>query len=654
MAENSPSEGRTAGVGDFEERNSVVISSSMPISELVTRLSRHGCQDITNQLDLSKFSRTAVSTGGFGDVYHGTLQDGTQVAVKCLRLLVGVDDESGKKQLKRAARELYVWSKCKHPNVLELFGVARYNDRVAMVSPWMENENLTWYLTRYPDADRHHLCASVADAIAFLRQNGVVHGDIKGANILVSRDHVPKLTDFGSSAVNKCTLEFTATTSSPSMTLRWTAPEIFLGETNHTFEGDVYAFGMTILEAFTGSVPYEGLLDVAVMRNLMARVLPVRPEKQFPIGNRQADLLWNLMTRCWEGEPQKRPSALHVRDEMKSIIAARPLGTSSPSTEVQKIAIPITVSIDMSTEQIIQCLIAHGARGITHEVEKSMIWWAPSWEHTFDREYYTEEGLALLRDGTKVSLRRATKSRPYFYHGASEDILPNLHTAYEAYVLSRCKHANIQGIAGVASIENTLVMSSLNPVIQYQCLRQVLSSKSDNLPRCKVSTQIADAISYLHRNQITHGDINTYNIRVSSDYNAQLGGFHNSVAHKPSLQFPLRQSTILDGSHASAGDQYYGVLIKESAYEVDIFAFGKTVLDILTWGQSVYGDVDRRLRPERFIPTNSDDGDRLWSLIQECLSHRPETRPWAADVQYIMATITDEGLQERIQEDQRP
>ncbi|CAE6421617.1 unnamed protein product [Rhizoctonia solani] len=230
-----------------DDAASVIISGSMSTSEILSRLNRHGCPEITAQLDLSKFSRAAVSTGGFGDVYRGALRDGTRVGAKCLRLLIGADDDDGRKQLKRAARELYVWSKCKHPNILELVGVAQYDERVAMVSPWMENGNLTWYLSRHPEADRYSLCAQVADATAFLKTYGVVHGDIKGANILVSRDGVPKLADFGTSAINNYTLNFTTTTTSPQMTLRWTAPEIFLGETKHTFEGDVQSWYATLL-----------------------------------------------------------------------------------------------------------------------------------------------------------------------------------------------------------------------------------------------------------------------------------------------------------------------------------------------------------------------------------------------------------------------
>ncbi|KAH7333012.1 hypothetical protein B0J17DRAFT_558654, partial [Rhizoctonia solani] len=69
----------------------------------------------------------------------------------------------------RAVRELYVWSKFNHPNILELLGVARYEGRVAMVSPWMKHGNLSWYICQYPGADRYRLCVQVADAVAYLR-----------------------------------------------------------------------------------------------------------------------------------------------------------------------------------------------------------------------------------------------------------------------------------------------------------------------------------------------------------------------------------------------------------------------------------------------------------------------------------------------------
>ncbi|CAE6519783.1 unnamed protein product [Rhizoctonia solani] len=332
------SDGAT-GVGERDP----AISDSMSASEILAHLGRHGCSDITYQFDLAKTERSPISTGGFGDVYRGKLHNGDRVAVKSLRMLVSADD-SGEKRLKHAAHELYVWSKCRHPNILELIGVAKFDNQIAMVSPWMGNGNLSWYLSQHPETDRYRLSSQIADAVAYLRSCNMVHGDIKGANILVSDEHIPKLADFGNSVLGEYTLTFTTTTTRPHMTVRWTAPENFLEETKHTFEGDVYALGMTILEIFTGSAPYEGLLDVAyfrsapyeglldvaVMRRLMLREQPERPQQHMPTGDELSDHLWDLLTSCWDSEPKKRPFAAVVRNKLKVMKKKRMPGVYCP------------------------------------------------------------------------------------------------------------------------------------------------------------------------------------------------------------------------------------------------------------------------------------------------------------------------------------
>ncbi|KAG8731318.1 hypothetical protein FRC11_004513 [Ceratobasidium sp. 423] len=103
------------------------------------------------------------------------------------------------------------------------------------------------------------------------------------------------------------------------MTLRWTAPEIFSGESSHTFEGDVYALGMTVLEIITGSVPWVGLTEQAVMGKLAKKLHPVRPDVCMLIGEELSDSFWELMVRCWASEPQRRPLATRVWEELGAI-----------------------------------------------------------------------------------------------------------------------------------------------------------------------------------------------------------------------------------------------------------------------------------------------------------------------------------------------
>ncbi|KEP47259.1 tyrosine kinase catalytic domain protein [Rhizoctonia solani 123E] len=294
----------------------VTISGAMPTADILAHLGKHGCSEVTNQVDLSKSSDYPVVAGGFGDIYRGALYDGTQVSIKCLRLMID-SGTTGRKHVKRAAHELYVWSKCNHPNVLEVYGVARYRDQIAMVSPWMENGNLSQFLARQPQIDRCVLCVQVANGTAYLHSQGIAHGDIKGANVLVARDCTLKLTDFGNASLKEYSLQFTTTANTLNISPRWTAPEIVFGDAGHSVEADVYAVGMTILEILTGAVPYAGFSDVTVFAKVMNNIHPSRPEHCIPSGSSQADFLWMLLMTCWARSPRDRPSAANVGDQMQ-------------------------------------------------------------------------------------------------------------------------------------------------------------------------------------------------------------------------------------------------------------------------------------------------------------------------------------------------
>ncbi|KAL5636242.1 hypothetical protein ACGC1H_004905 [Rhizoctonia solani] len=296
------------------------ISRKMTMDEVLHELYLHGCKNITPYLNRSMSGDSPVAGGGFGDVYRGALNNGTDVGLKCVRLEVDSDD-GGKKKVKDAARELYIWSKCKHPNILELIGVTQHRNQIAMVSPWMANGDLTRFLHTHPETNRYDLCAQIADGVAYMHQENVVHGDLKGANILMSKEHTPKITDFGTASRTGYTLQFTETTRSQTLSLRWTAPEIIAETTDqNTFKTDVFSLGMTILEVITGLPPYAGINDGAVVLRLVTGKHPARPEAHIPTGDERADLLWALLSDCWALSPQDRPTALEVRDRVSSLM----------------------------------------------------------------------------------------------------------------------------------------------------------------------------------------------------------------------------------------------------------------------------------------------------------------------------------------------
>ncbi|CAE6434573.1 unnamed protein product [Rhizoctonia solani] len=296
-----------------------VVTSEMTCIDIVTILTSHGCADLTSALDESACSKYPIANGGFGDVFHGQLVDGMAVAIKTIRAYYD-QDQMARMYHKRAAKEIYTWSKCKHPNVVELIGSAVFHDCLAMISRWEENGNLLNYLSNHPSADRCVLSTSICAGLAYLHENDIVHGDLKGANILIAADGRPMLMDFGNASLLGATLQFTQTNKGPSFSLRWTAPEILQGTSSHTVEADVYSLGMTILEVFTSKIPFADKSHKSLVAHIvLSKRTPTRPETIIPSRSINGNTLWDILTRCWALDPKDRPSARVVWDKMKPI-----------------------------------------------------------------------------------------------------------------------------------------------------------------------------------------------------------------------------------------------------------------------------------------------------------------------------------------------
>ncbi|KAF8602349.1 kinase-like protein [Ceratobasidium sp. AG-I] len=303
------------------------ISGAMAASDVVSCLVQHGCRDITELMDLSTCTQYPISTGGFGDIYRAKLKNGDTVAIKCMRILV--NPAEGQKHLKHAAHEIYTWSKCEHRHILKLLGLVQFRGQIGMVSPWVARGSLNNYLAQNPEANRLQLCGQVAGGLAYLHQRNIVHGDLKGANVLVSDDGDALLTDFGNAVLQERTLQFTYTTAKTHLSPRWTAPELIRGEGTFSVHADIFALGMTILEIITGSVPYAQMNDYGVMYAIAEGQMPTRPEDRIPTSSQTGDLLWSILIRCWSPVPELRLVASDARNLMATLKPEGLLATSS-------------------------------------------------------------------------------------------------------------------------------------------------------------------------------------------------------------------------------------------------------------------------------------------------------------------------------------
>lgn len=193
--------------------------------------------------------------------------------------------------------------------------------RAYLASPWIEGDNLHWFLTDYtrcmglsrthPHAnfDKVGMILQIAEGLAYLHANGIVHGDLKTSNILLDEQLKPFIGDFGSTSV---TLQDTSPTQTWG-TRRLQAPELMMGESKTT-ASDMYAFAMLIVQVVTGQVPFpeiehEGAVILAVLRDK-------RPDLKAFDEDRESQILGNLAGRCWNLDSRGRLSALEVVAEL--------------------------------------------------------------------------------------------------------------------------------------------------------------------------------------------------------------------------------------------------------------------------------------------------------------------------------------------------
>ncbi|KAG8767322.1 hypothetical protein FRC12_006315 [Ceratobasidium sp. 428] len=159
----------------------------------------------------------------------------------------------------------------------------------------------------------------IAEGLTYLHELGVVHGDLKGDNILILDNGEPLIADFGNAVLRKRSLQFTSTTERNTISLRWTAPELFEGG-SHSAPADVFALGMTLLENMTGELPYADKSDLAVVYAISKGQPPRRRETCVLSTSEIGTALWSLLERCWTFDPTSRPSAAEVKDTINQLI----------------------------------------------------------------------------------------------------------------------------------------------------------------------------------------------------------------------------------------------------------------------------------------------------------------------------------------------
>eukprot|EP01018_Ginkgo_biloba_P021619 Gb_11801 [translate_table: standard] len=283
------------------------------------------------------FSKDRIlGSGGFGEVYKGVLEDGTNVAVKAAKV-------GNTKGVEQVLNEVRILSQVNHRNLVRLLGCCVEAEQPLMIYEYIPNGTLYDHL-HTPNRmfldwkTRLNIAFQTAEGLAYLHSAAytpIYHRDVKSSNILLDDKLNAKVSDFGLSRLAEPDLTHISTCAQG--TLGYLDPEYYRNY-QLTDKSDVYSFGVVLLELVTSQKAIDfsrGADDV----NLAVHVLEKSEEGKImdiadPLlttNSSQAVLdtikaLAFLALGCLQEKRQDRPTMKEVAEELQYIISIEAAG----------------------------------------------------------------------------------------------------------------------------------------------------------------------------------------------------------------------------------------------------------------------------------------------------------------------------------------
>jgi eukaryotic-like serine/threonine-protein kinase len=207
-----------------------------------------------------------LGVGGMGEVYLAEDTSlGRKVALKLLPEYFTRDAE----RLRRFEQEAHAASALNHPNILTIYEIGQVDGHHYMATEFIDGETLREHMagTRMKLDESLDVATQVASALAAAHAAGIIHRDIKPENIMVRRDRIVKVLDFGlaklaskESAVDPQTATGSAVKTNPGMvmgTVQYMSPEQARGK-DVDARTDIWSLGVLLYEMVAGRAPFQG------------------------------------------------------------------------------------------------------------------------------------------------------------------------------------------------------------------------------------------------------------------------------------------------------------------------------------------------------------------------------------------------------------
>ncbi|KAJ0870739.1 putative mitogen-activated protein kinase kinase kinase STE-STE11 family [Helianthus annuus] len=287
-------------------RKSRVFSRAVSIIPSPPKVNKEN--NIDEQVPVIRWRRgELIGCGAFGQVYMGmNLDSGELLAVKQVSIAANSDSkEKTQVHIRELEEEVKLLKNLSHPNIVRYLGTVREEQTLNILLEFVPGGSISSLLGKFgpfPEAVIRMYTKQLLLGLDYLHKNGIMHRDIKGANILVDNKGCIKLADFGAS---KQVVELANGSGAKSMkgTPYWMAPEVIL-QTGHSFSADIWSVGCTVIEMATGKPPWsQHYQEVAALFYIGTT------KSHPPIPDQLSFEAQDLLLKCLHKEPELRPSA---------------------------------------------------------------------------------------------------------------------------------------------------------------------------------------------------------------------------------------------------------------------------------------------------------------------------------------------------------
>ena len=236
-----------------------------------------------------------LGKGAFGSVFRAlNMGTGETVAVKQIKLA-----DLPKSELRVITLEIDLLKNLDHPNIVKYHGFVKSSESLNIILEYCENGSLhsiSKNFGKFPENLVGLYMSQVLHGLLYLHEQGVIHRDIKGANILTTKQGLVKLADFGV-ATRTTSLHESTVVGTPY----WMAPEV-IELSGATTASDIWSLGCTVIELLDGKPPYHKLQPMHALFRIVNDDHPPLPEGASPV-------VRDFLMQCFQKDHNLRVSA---------------------------------------------------------------------------------------------------------------------------------------------------------------------------------------------------------------------------------------------------------------------------------------------------------------------------------------------------------